>query len=114
MMSPETVHSGSQPIEAGDVPSTVSTTPRGGSPSASNAQKLRMLCEVLGLRPADVARATGTSKALISMILGGSRPGSPAFWFAMEHSLGRLVEERPTAVFAASGTFPIAPHPAPR
>ena len=99
MMSPETVHGSSQPLETGDVPLTVATTPRGASPAASNAQKLRMLCEVLGLRPADVARATGTSKAMISMILGGSRPGSSAFWYDLERNLATLVDQRRTSVF---------------
>ena len=108
MISPRAVHSGSQRIGTDTDPTSIPKTSQEALRTTSNAQKLRMLCEVFGLRPADVARATGTSKALISMVLGGSRPGSPAFWFGVERNLAKMVEQRRVPAFVhGSSVAPI-------
>ena len=108
MISPRAVHSGSQRLGTDIDPISVPKTPQEALPAASNAQKLRTLCQILGLRPTDIARATGTSKALISMILGGERPGSPAFWFGVERNLAKMVEQRRVPAFVhGSAVAPI-------
>lgn len=70
----------------------------------SNARKLRLLAAVLGLRSADIARAVGCSKALVSMILSEKRDGSPTFWFRLEQRLATLVERRQGPVFDTRST----------
>ena len=108
MISPRAVHSGSQRIGTDSNPTSVPKASQEALRATSNAQKLRTLCQILGLRSADIARATGTSKALISMILGGERPGSPAFWFGVERNLARMVEQRRVPAFVhGSAVAPI-------
>lgn len=100
MIRPRAVHSSSQRIGTDTDPTSVPKASQEALRTTSNAQKLRTLCQILGLRSADIARATGTSKALISMILGGERPGSPAFWFGVERNLAKMVEQRRVPAFA--------------
>ena len=99
MISPQAVHIGPQRLGTDADPTSVRKAPQEALPSTSNAEKLRTLCNVVGLRPVDVARAAGASKGLVSMILHGQREGSPEFWFSVEQRLGQLVAERRTAVF---------------